>query len=112
MVESVSVELQVAVQAAVEKEADTPAGNPEAANDTETGLPELRVAVMPSVTALPGATERVDDAAESEMADGSGAEAAVVNVESGESVRPPDEFVEPTRKWYRVDGVRFERGTE
>ena len=52
-----------------EKEADTPAGNPEAAKDTETGFPEPRVAVMPSDTELRCATESAGDTAESEMAD-------------------------------------------
>ena len=62
--------LQVAVQPVGEKEADTPAGNPEAANDTVTGFPERRVAVMPPFTELPRATESAEDALESEMADG------------------------------------------
>ena len=78
--ERVIVVLQVAVQEEGEKEADTPAGNPEAANDTETGFPAVRVAVMPSVTVLPDTTESAEDAAESEIADGVGAAVAVVNV--------------------------------
>jgi len=77
VVESVSVVPQVAVHVESEKEADTPAGSPEAANETATGLPEVRVAVMLSVTELPCVTESDDGEAESEMAGGRAAAAIV-----------------------------------
>jgi len=61
------VVLHVAVQLIEENAAVTPAGREEALNDTETALPVSKVAVRPSVTELPCTTERVGDAALSEM---------------------------------------------
>jgi len=63
---SVNVVLHVAVQVADEKEAVTPAGNDEAAKDTAAGIPVSSVAVMVSAVELPGVTDRLGDALDSE----------------------------------------------
>jgi hypothetical protein len=92
---TVSVVLQVAVQLAAENVAVTPAGNEDAENTRGTGEPDLRSAVIPSEPDCPCIKERVGAAADREIEVG---KAAVVNVESAETVEPPLEFVELTRK--------------
>ena len=94
-VASVSVVLQDAVQVDAEKAAETPAGKDDAENATGTGKPDRRCAVTPSVVDCPCTNESVDAPADNEIEVG---RAAVVNVESGETVAPPLEFVELTRK--------------
>lgn len=94
-VASVSVVLQVAAQVEAEKAAVTPAGNDAAENATEAGGPDSRRAVTPSVAAWPCITESVEAPADNEIEVG---RAAVVKVESAETVAPPLEFVELTRK--------------
>jgi len=63
---SVKVVLHVAMQLAEEKEAVTPAGNDEAANDTAAGLPVSSVAVIVLDVDCPSATDRLGEAAEME----------------------------------------------
>ena len=76
-VESVRVVLHVAVQLEDENATVTPDGNEAAENDTETGFPVRRVAVIPSVADLPCISESVELAVDSEMLDGT---ASVVTV--------------------------------
>jgi hypothetical protein len=95
--DSVIVVPHVAVQLAEENDAVTPDGRERAANDTETALPVTRVALTPSVVEFPWTTETLGDAADREILDDT-TEPAVVNVLSEESVAPPDELVDPTRK--------------
>jgi len=90
-----SVVLQVAVQVGAEKAAVTPAGREDAENATDAGNPDSSSAVMPSVADWPWINERVGAVADSEIEVGM---ADVVNVESVETVVPPLEFVELTRK--------------
>jgi len=94
-VASVRVVLHVAVQLAAEKAAVTPAGNDDAENATEAGEPDRRRTVTPSAADWPCITESVEVAADNEIAVD---KAAVVKVESGDTVTPPLEFVELTRK--------------
>jgi hypothetical protein len=94
-VATLTVVLHVAVQVAAEKVAVTPAGSDDAENATETGKPARRTAVMPVVAACPWISDRVDAVADIEIEVGM---ADVVNVESVETVVPPLEFVELTRK--------------
>jgi len=63
---SVNVVLHVAVQVAEEKEAVTPAGNDEAANDTAAGLPVRSVAVTSSAVDCPCVTDRLGEPAKRE----------------------------------------------
>ena len=60
--EKVNVVLHVAMQVAEEKDAVTPAGNDEAANDTAMGLPVTSVAVTALLVDCPCATVRLDAA--------------------------------------------------
>src|SRR5579863_4351523 len=94
----VKVVLHVAVQLAEEKDAVTPAGNDEAANDTAMGLPVTSVAVIVLAVDCPCATVRLDDEAARARLDDPPVAAAVVSVESDESVVPLDELVEPASK--------------
>ena len=94
-VASVSVVLQVAAQVDAEKAAVTPAGRDDVENATETGKPDSRRAVTPSVTDWPCITDSMEAPADNEIEVG---RAAVVKVESAETVAPPLEFVELTRK--------------
>lgn len=87
--------LHVAVQLATEKAAVTPAGNDDAENATEAGEPDRRRTVTPSAADWPCITESVEVAADNEIAVD---KAAVVKLESGDTVTPPLEFVELTRK--------------
>ena len=91
----VRVELQVAMQLEIEKVAVTPAGSDGAEKPTETGKPEISAAVIPSVTDCPRINEMLGAAADKEIAVG---RAAVIKVESAETVEPPLELVELTRK--------------
>jgi hypothetical protein len=94
-VAKVSVVLHVAAHVATEKAAVTPTGNDDAENVTDTGGPDRRSAVIPSVADCPRARESAGAAANNESEVGI---AAVTNVKSPENVVPPFEFVELTRK--------------
>jgi len=78
--ESVKVVLQVTVQLVEENEAVTPVGKADVVKDTAVALPETSLAVMISAADPPCPTDRLGEAADTEMVVGGGGTEAVVKV--------------------------------
>jgi len=74
----VRVVLQVTVQLVEENEAVTPVGKADVVKDTAVALPETSLAVMISAADAPCPTDRLGEAADTEMVVGGGGTEAVV----------------------------------